>query len=227
MNARKRRVVLQINNGIAMNNINDTAIAKLLLAIGAISINVKEPFTYSSGIRSPIYCDNRLLISYPESRTIVRDALIAAITDIDKVDCVAGTATAGIPHAAWVADVLKKPLIYVRSKAKGHGKAKQIEGLLEPGQQVILIEDLISTGGSVLQAAEAIEHCDAKVLQIIAIFNYNFKDTQKIIHQYHTPVTCLCDFDVLLTAALEQKIITMEDAIILRQWQQNPTSYQS
>lgn len=208
-----------------MGNINKNEIAKLLLSIGAISINVKEPFTYSSGIKSPIYCDNRLLISYPKLRVLVRDALITAITEIDKVDCIAGTATAGIPHAAWVADVLQKPLIYVRGKAKGYGRAKQIEGLLEPGQRVILIEDLISTGGSVFQAAEAIENCDAIVSQIIAIFSYNFKDTQNIINKYRTPVTCLCDFEVLLAVALEQKIITIEDEIILRKWQQNPAYY--
>lgn len=208
-----------------MDTINDTEIAKLLLSIGAISINVKKPFTYSSGIKSPIYCDNRLLISYPKRRCLVRDALISAITDINQVDCIAGTATAGIAHAAWIADALQKPMIYVRGKAKEHGKASQIEGLLEPDQRVVLVEDLISTGGSVFNAAEAIEKYDATVLQIIAIFNYNFKETQQVLADYRIPVTCLCDFDVLLAVALEQKIIASEDEIILRKWHQNPSSF--
>ena len=205
--------------------VNDTDLAKLLLSIGAININVKNPFTYASGIKSPIYCDNRLLISYPKRRNLVRDAFINSIIDVNDVDCVAGTATAGIPHAAWIAEALQKPMIYVRGKAKGHGKGNMIEGLLEPGQKVLLIEDLISTGGSVFSAANAIHEAEGEVAQVMAIFSYNFANAMKAIKEYPVPVTTLCDFDVLLAVALEQKLITPEDEIVLRKWQQDPASF--
>ena len=207
-----------------MKIINDTEIAKMLLSIGAISINVQDPFTYSSGVRSPIYCDNRLLISYPKRRRMVRDALINSIIDLDSVDCIAGTATAGIPHAAWIAEALQKPMIYVRSSSKGHGRGNRIEGLLEPEQRVVLIEDLITTGGSAFAAAEAITSMDGIVQQVASIFTYNFSVTQEKVNSYPMPITSICDFDVLVAVALKECIITAEEEVMLRQWQQDPES---
>ena len=131
-------------------------IAEILLNVGAVTLNVAEPFTYSSGMRSPIYCDNRLLISHPQERQEVIQAFLEVLEKegVDA-DVIAGTATAGIPHAAWIAQALDKPMIYIRDKAKGHGKGNQIEGLVSEGASAVIIEDLISTGGSSIRAAIA------------------------------------------------------------------------
>ena len=208
-----------------MEVVSKQDIAGMLLSIGAVSINVKQPFVYSSGLHSPIYCDNRLLISYPKRRRIVRDAFVSAIIDINNVDCVAGTATAGIPHAAWVADVLQKPMIYVRSKAKGHGRGNQIEGFLEPGQKVLLLEDLISTGGSLFNAAQSIADADGEVVQAISIFTYQFAVAEKAISESAYPITALCDLETLLEVALQQHMIEAGDIDLLRDWQHNPEEW--
>lgn len=140
-------------------------VAKALLEIEAVTLSPNEPFTWASGIKSPIYCDNRITISVPSVRTLITDGLVALIKDkYPDVEVIAGTATAGIPHAAFVAQKMDLPMIYVRSKAKDHGKAKRIEGRIQPGQKVVLIEDLISTGGSVIEAAKAAESEGAEVL---------------------------------------------------------------
>ena len=143
---------------------NSTDIFQLLLKIQAIKIDTHNPFIFSSGIRSPIYCDNRILISETRERNLIIDAFIEKIKSIGETfDVIAGTATAGIPHAAWIADRLNKPMIYIRSKAKAHGTKNQIEGRLQPGKKVCLIEDLISTGGSAINAINAIQQANAEV----------------------------------------------------------------
>ena len=148
-------------------------VAKDLLSIKAVTLSPEEPFTWASGIKSPIYCDNRLTISYPE----VRKRIAKGIADIirekyPETEVIAGTATAGIPHAAWIAEELNLPMIYVRSKPKDHGRGKQIEGVLAEGQKVVLIDDLLSTGGSVLKAVDAAKNEGADVLGVCGIFSY-------------------------------------------------------
>ena len=146
-------------------------IAAKLLQIGAVALQPNEPFTWSSGLKSPIYCDNRLTLAYPDVRRTIADGLAELIrTHFPKADLIAGTATAGIPHAAWVSERLELPMCYVRSQAKAHGKGKQIEGQAEPGQRVVVIEDLISTGGSSLAAVRALKEAGCEVLGVAAIF---------------------------------------------------------
>lgn len=149
------------------------AIAKDLLTIEAVFLRPNEPFTWASGIKSPIYCDNRMTMSYPAVRKAIASGLAAQIKEhFPDVEVIAGTATAGIPHAAWVADILDLPMVYIRSKAKDHGKGNQIEGRITEGQKMVVIEDLISTGGSVLEACEAAAREGANVLGVAAIFTY-------------------------------------------------------
>jgi orotate phosphoribosyltransferase len=174
---------------------NSIDVFKILLSIQAIKIDTDNPFTFSSGIRSPIYCDNRILISHPEQRRAIIDAYLERITATGDFDVIAGTATAGIPHAAWIADRLNKPMIYVRSKAKSHGTKNQIEGQLKPGQKVCLIEDLISTGASALNAAQAIREMDAECHHCFAIFNYDLLATQNAFNEADIKVQCLAHFE--------------------------------
>jgi orotate phosphoribosyltransferase len=148
-------------------------IATDLLQIEAVALRPHQPFTWTSGLKSPIYCDNRLTMSYPNIRERIADGFAAIIKEqYPDAEVIAGTATAGIPHAAWVAQKLNLPMIYIRDKAKGHGKENLIEGLVKPGQKVVVIEDLISTGGSSLKAALAVNDAGAKALAVLAIFSY-------------------------------------------------------
>ena len=148
-------------------------VAKDLLNIKAVKLSPEEPFTWASGIKSPIYCDNRLTISYPEIRTRIAKGIAALIKEqYPDAQVIAGTATAGIPHAAWVAEELNLPMIYVRSKPKDHGRGKQIEGVLAPGAKTVVIDDLLSTGGSVLKAVSAAKNEGADVVGVCAIFSY-------------------------------------------------------
>ena len=148
-------------------------IAKDLLAIEAVFLSPNEPFTWASGLKSPIYCDNRITMSYPKVRKAIAQGLAEKIKQaFPDVEVIAGTATAGIPHAAWVAEILDLPMVYIRSKAKDHGKGNQIEGRIFEGQKMVVIEDLISTGQSVLEATEAAKREGANVLGVTAIFTY-------------------------------------------------------
>ena len=154
-------------------------IAESLLEIKAVSLRPNDPFTWTSGIQSPIYCDNRLTLSYPEIRRKIAAGLAEIITEkFPGTDLIAGTATAGIPHAAWVSELLNLPMCYVRSKAKGHGKGNQIEGNAASGQKVVVVEDLISTGGSVITAVEALREAGCNVLGVVSIFTYELEKGQ-------------------------------------------------
>lgn len=153
-------------------------LASDLLAIKAVQINPDHYFTWTSGIKAPIYCDNRLTMSYPEIRKKISAMFISIIAELGiQPDAIAGCATAGIPHAAWLANELNLPMVYVRSKPKGHGKGNQIEGAIKAGQKVILIEDLISTGGSAIEAAKALQREGVEVLRVLAIFTYGLKQS--------------------------------------------------
>lgn len=194
-------------------------IARQLLNIGAVELRPQEPFTWASGIKSPIYCDNRLTMSYPEVRKEIAKGLAGLITEFYP-DCevVAGTATAGIPHAAWVSDRLELPMVYVRSKPKEHGQGNMIEGKVEPGKKVVVVEDLISKGGSVLQAAEGLKAADFDVLGIVAIFTYDLPQSIDAITGAGFTFHTLTDFPALVEEAMEMKAIQEEDLPMLADW---------
>ncbi|MFE4569065.1 orotate phosphoribosyltransferase [Paenibacillus chitinolyticus] len=201
-------------------------IAASLLKIGAVALRPHEPFTWTSGIKSPIYCDNRLTMSHPEIRDAIAEAFAAKIrSEYSQAEVVAGTATAGIPHAAWVAQKLGLPMIYVRDKAKGHGKQNQIEGALAAGQKVIVIEDLISTGGSSLKAALAVNEAGGQALGVLAIFSYQLDKGIQAFAEAGIPLDTLTNYSRLLEVAVEQGAIAQNDLELLRSWRQDPASY--
>lgn len=193
-----------------------------LMKIEAIQIRPDEPFTWTSGMKSPIYCDNRLIMSEPKIRNKVADAFISAIKDSGYTpDCIAGCATAGIPHAAWVAEKLELPMIYVRTSKKQHGKENQIEGRLAKGQKVIVIEDLISTGGSSLQAAEAIREAGGEVLEIMSIFTYGLKKADLLFGDASFSHKSLTDFHTLIEVLKKNDSLSSAQEKILTEWQNN------
>lgn len=201
-------------------------IAKLLLEIKAVMLNVRDPFRFTSGILSPIYCDNRLIISYPEKRKQVIAAFLNTIKENHFVfDVVAGTATAGIPHAAWIADHLNVPMVYVRAEAKSHGKKNQIEGRLEKGQRVLVIEDLISTGNSAIQAALALRDAGAIVTDCLAIFTYQFEKAKNEFSNHQIKAHALSDFETLIQVAVEAGYISEAEKTLACSWNENPTEW--
>lgn len=194
-------------------------IARELYNIEAIQIKPDRSFTWTSGIQSPIYCDNRLTLSYPAVRDKIADAFVSIIESMDeKPDVIAGCATAGIPHAAWVAQKLGLPMVYVRSKPKGHGKGNQIEGKIERNQKVVVIEDLISTGGSAISAAKALQEEGAEIVGVLAIFTYGLANARENFENNGFPLTTITNFDSLLEELLLVETITAEDKISLLEW---------
>lgn len=203
-------------------------IAKDLLSIGAVSLKPNEPFTWTSGIKSPIYCDNRLTLSYPDVRKRIADGLTEIIkTHFPDAEVVAGTATAGIPHAALVSERLHQSMVYVRSSPKKHGKGNQIEGKIERGAQVVIIEDLISTGGSVINAANALRDAGADILGVAAIFSYGLEKGKKMLQEANLQVRTLTNLDALLQVASQSGKIDEEGIQLVKKWRQNPTDWQS
>lgn len=201
-------------------------VAEQLLEIKAVFLKPNDPFTWASGIKSPIYCDNRLTLGFPKVRQFIAAALAEKIKeDFGDVDVIAGTATAGIPHAAWVSDLLDLPMVYVRSKAKEHGKGNQIEGPISKGQKVVVIEDLISTGGSSLKAVEALEEAGAEVLGIAAIFTYGLNKGKKLLDEADTKLVTLTNYDELIEVALTKNYVSKEDMQTLKEWKQNPEAW--
>ncbi|MBC1486307.1 orotate phosphoribosyltransferase [Listeria seeligeri] len=201
-------------------------VAEQLLEIKAVFLKPNDPFTWASGIKSPIYCDNRLTLGFPKVRQFIAAALAEKIKeDFGDVDVIAGTATAGIPHAAWVSDLLDLPMVYVRSKAKEHGKGNQIEGPISKGQKVVVIEDLISTGGSSLKAVEALEQAGVEVLGIAAIFTYGLEKGNKLLAEANTKLVTLTNYDELIEVALTKNYVSKEDMETLKEWKQNPETW--
>ena len=198
-------------------------IAKDLLDIKAVFLRPNEPFTWASGIKSPIYCDNRLTLSYPNVRDDIEQGLAKLIREYyPECECLMGTATAGIAHAALVANILGLPMGYVRGGAKSHGRNNRIEGLVKPGMKVIVVEDLISTGGSSLECVDALKDAGCEVIGMVAIFTYglpkataNFNDKQC---SFHT----LTNYDALIEVAVENQYIQESDLIKLKSWKENP-----
>ncbi|MGI2292874.1 orotate phosphoribosyltransferase [Paenibacillus sp. GXUN7292] len=201
-------------------------IAKHLLSIEAVALRPNDPFTWTSGIKSPIYCDNRLTMAYPEIRDVVADGFVTIIKEqYPEAEVVAGTSTAGIPHAAWVAQKMNLPMAYIRDKAKGHGKQNQIEGRIAEGQKVIVIEDLISTGGSSLKAALAVREAGAEPLAVLAIFSYQFKQAIDAFAEAGIPLQTLSNYTALIETAVELGTVQPEEVASLQQWREDPQSF--
>lgn len=202
-------------------------IAEKLLEIKAVALSPNEPFTWASGLKSPIYCDNRLTMSFPEVRRLVAKGLAEKIkTEFPEVEVIAGTATAGIPHAAWVAELLDLPMVYIRGKAKDHGKKNQIEGQISEGQKMVVIEDLISTGGSVLEACVAAENEGANVLGVAAIFTYELPKGIENFAEAKVPFITLTNYTGLIEVATEKNYIAESDVDLLQQWKKDPKNWQ-
>jgi orotate phosphoribosyltransferase len=211
-----------------MTNSNSVAaeIAGSLLNIGAVALRPHDPFTWTSGIKSPIYCDNRLTMSYPAIRDLIAEAFAAVIKEsYPDAEVIAGTATAGIPHAAFVAQKLGLPMAYIRDKAKGHGKENQIEGLIEKGQKVVVIEDLISTGGSSIKAALAVKEVGADPLAVLAIFSYQLDKAVNGFAEAGIPLQTLSNYSALIDVAVERGVIKQEDLSLLQSWRENPAAF--
>lgn len=197
-------------------------IAQSLLDIGAVALSPNDLFTWSSGIKSPIYCDNRVTLGYPEVRNAIRDGLIELIqTHFKDAEIVSGTATAGIPHAAFISEKLDMPMSYVRSKIKSHGKQNQIEGAPSKGKKIVVVEDLISTGGSSLVAAEALREAGAEVLGVVAIFTYGLAKADQMFKDADIPFYTLSDYNELIDVAKEQGKISESDIQSLVEWRDN------
>ncbi|MBG0916673.1 orotate phosphoribosyltransferase [Exiguobacterium sp. SRB7LM] len=199
-------------------------IAEALLQIEAVTLSPTEPYTWSSGLKSPIYCDNRLTLSFPKVRQVIVDGLVKSVNPTE-VDVIAGTATAGIPHGALLADRLGLPFIYVRSSAKGHGKGNQIEGRLEAGARVLVIEDLLSTGMSSIDAAQAIRQAGGDVIGIQAIFSYGLPVLQKNLSDADLTATSLTTFSELIEVAESTGVLNRSELDSLRDWQEDPRAW--
>ncbi|MBO1004964.1 orotate phosphoribosyltransferase [Pseudogracilibacillus auburnensis] len=198
-------------------------IAEQLLEIEAVFLRPHDPFTWSSGIKSPIYCDNRLTLSFPELRKNIATQLSLLINShFPEAELIAGTATAGIPHAAWVSDVLELPMCYVRSSAKSHGKGNQIEGKIKRGQKAVVVEDLISTGGSAIAAVEALRSEGIKVLGIVSIFSYELDKGKQRLEEAKIKAYSLTGYSSLIEVSLEKELIKEEDKAELENWRKNP-----
>ena len=200
-----------------------TDIAKALLSIRAVFLRPDEPFTWASGIKSPIYCDNRLTLSYPEGRTLIDESLADLARELyPDVEMLMGTSTAGIAHAAIAADRLGIPMGYVRGSAKDHGRQNQIEGRCEPGTKVVVVEDLISTGGSVLECVDPLREAGAEVLGIVSIFTYGMQRGLDRLAADNVQNTSLCDLDTLVEVAADEGYIQPEDKARLLHFRDNP-----
>lgn len=201
-------------------------IAKSLLEIGAVTLRADPPFKWASGRLAPIYCDNRLLMNYPEHRRRVARSFVAAIGDREwKPEVIAGTATAGIPHAAWLADLLELPMVYVRGAAKDHGQGRRVEGRLEKGSRVVLIEDLVSTGGSSIDAARVLTDAGADLCGVAAIFTYGLDVAQRRFADAGISLFTLTNFGALMDEALAQGKLSAAHKAIIGDWQRDPSAW--
>lgn len=200
------------------------AVAADLLDVGAVVIRPDEPFTWASGLRAPVYCDNRLTLAYPRVRRRIADALASVLEGAD-VQAVAGVATAGIPQAALVAERLGLPLAYVRAQPKGHGRENRIEGRIERGQHVALVEDLLSTGGSALAAADALQGAGAEPTVVLAVFTYGLEATAARFKEVGLPAVALTDLETLLRVADQKDALDAEGLETLRAWRADPEGW--
>lgn len=200
--------------------------AEKLMQIKALQINLQQPYTWASGWNSPVYCDNRKVLSYPYLRDFVKSELANMVLEqYPDAEVIAGVATAGIPHGTMAADLLKLPFIYVRSKPKEHGMGNQIEGVLQPGQKVVVIEDLVSTGKSSLEAVEAIRKAGGDVLGMCALFTYGFDAAAQAMEAAGVPLHTISNYTALMEVAEEQQLITAEQKQSLEEWRKDPAGW--
>jgi orotate phosphoribosyltransferase len=207
---------------------NDTAskVAEFLLQIKAIKLQPEEPFVWASGWNSPIYCDNRIALSYPRVRTFIRQELVKLIEDkFGRPDIIAGVATAAIAQGALVSEALGLPFVYVRSSAKDHGRQNTIEGEVAPGQTAVVIEDLVSTGGSSLKAVEELKKNGVIVKGLVSIFSYGFDTATDNFKKTACPFYSLCDYETLLKQALDTGYIKEADLSMLQDWRKDPANW--
>ncbi len=200
-------------------------VAEKLLEINAIKLNPDAPFQWASGWLSPIYCDNRILLSYPKIRTLVINGMQSLADHFEPFEYIAGVATAGIPHGALLADRLGKPFVYVRSSPKSHGRQNQIEGHIPEGATALVVEDLISTGKSSLLAVDALKSAGVKVAATLAIFTYGFPQATKAFDEAAVPLQTLTDYATLLEVAIENGYIKSESLQLLNQWRLAPETW--
>ncbi len=193
-------------------------VAKRLLEIKAIKLNPQDPFTWASGIKSPIYCDNRIILSHPEIRTFVKKCLVEAAKEFGLFDAVAGVATSGIAFGMLLADVLSLPFVYVRNAAKGHGRQNQIEGELSGSENVLVVEDLVSTGGSALKAVEVLRGRGCRIAGVLAIFTYGLEKAKEAFAKADCRMRTLSNYDEVLLQAIENQYIKKEDLDKLNSW---------
>jgi len=205
---------------------NKKAVAEKLLQINAIKLSVSKPFTWASGWKSPIYCDNRKALSYPYIRDFIKSELCNTVfQSYEDAEMLAGVATAGVPWGAMLADQLKLPYIYVRTKPKEHGLGNQIEGFYEPGKKVVIIEDLISTGKSSLQVAEVLKKEELEVEGMVSIFNYGFEVAKKAFENAKVNYYSLTDYDTVITLAIEKNYVSEKDQNTLLNWRADPANW--
>lgn len=201
-------------------------VAAMLLQIQAIKLNIEKPFTWASGWKSPIYCDNRLSLSFPEIRSVIKEGLVQAIREnFATAEAIAGVATAGIAQGALVADSMNLPFVYVRPKPKDHGMENLIEGKVVKNQKVVVVEDLVSTGGSSLKAVQALRDAGFEVMGMVSIFNYGFDIATRNFYEANTSLISLSDYNHLLMYAREHKYISEEEMILLKSWRVDPTNW--
>jgi orotate phosphoribosyltransferase len=198
-------------------------VAQQLLKIKAVKLSPNEPFTWASGMLSPIYCDNRVALS--AARTFLKNCLAEKSRAFGAFDVVAGVATAGIPHGTLLADALEKPFVYVRSSAKDHGRRNQIEGELQAGQRVLVVEDLISTGGSCLLAVDALREAGAEIAGVLAIFQYGFAKADLAFAEKNVDFQTLTNYDALAQEAARTGYVSESDLITLKKWRENPEAW--
>ncbi len=200
--------------------------AEKLLQIKALQINTQKPFVWASGWNSPVYCDNRKTLSYPHVRDFVKSELANMILEqFPDADAIAGVATAGIAHGVMAADLLKLPFLYVRSKPKEHGMGNQIEGVLEAGQKVVVVEDLISTGKSSLEVAEVLRAHGATVIGMVGLFTYGFPEAAAAFEKANVPLFTISNYSALMEVAEDQKIISTEEKAHLETWLLSPSTW--
>jgi orotate phosphoribosyltransferase len=204
---------------------NNQILATKLLETGAVRVSPNKPFTWASGLRSPMYCDNRVLLSFPEIRTGLIDLMVKVIKDFEFFNTIAGVATAGIPHGALLADRIKLPFAYVRAKPKEHGRQNLIEGIIAANANVLVVEDLISTGMSSLQAVHAIREIPAHVTGVVAIFQYGLPVANKAFAEAGCPFRTLTDFETIIRVAAEGQYIQPHEMEVLRTWSVDPKAW--
>jgi orotate phosphoribosyltransferase len=212
---------MNINNG--RDHSVSERIARIFLELGVVKLSTEKPFTWASGWKSPIYCDGRLSLSYPQARDFIKEKLVETISQrFPQAEAIVGVATAGVPQGVLVADMLNLPFLYVRSKAKGHGMANMVEGEVVKGQKVVLIEDLVSSGGSSLKAVAALDLLGLDIQGLVSVFTYGFDETRQRFADAEVPFISLCSYDVLIKEALEQELISATDLNSLKEWRKAP-----